>query len=102
VGLETSFPLAYTELVLGGVLDFPTLVRKMSTAPAELLKLPGGSLAVGCLGDVTVLDLDEQWTIDKRKFHSKCLNTPFHGREVTGRALATVVAGRVVWRLNGN
>ncbi len=102
VGLETSFPLAYSELVLGGVLDFPTLVRKMSTAPAELLRLPGGSLAVGCQGDVTVLDLDEKWTIDKRKFQSKCRNTPFHGRQVTGRALATVVGGRVVWRLNSN
>jgi dihydroorotase len=102
VGLETSFPLAYTELVLGGVLDFSTLVKRMSTAPAELLKLPGGSLAVGDQGDVTVLDLDLKWNIDKRKFYSKCRNTPFHGREVTGRALATVVDGRVVWRLNGD
>ncbi len=102
VGLETSFALVYTELVLGGVLDFSTLVRRMSTAPARLLKLPGGSLAVGDQGDVTVLDLDINWTIDKHKFYSKCRNTPFHGRQVTGRAVATVVGGRVVWRRDGD
>lgn len=102
LGLETSFPISYTELVLGGVLDFPTLVRRMSTTPAELLRIPGGSLAVGSQADVTVLDLDTQWVIDKEKFLSKSRNTPFHGRKVTGRAVATVVEGRVVWQLAGN
>jgi dihydroorotase len=102
LGLETSLPLSYTELVLGGVLDFPTLVRRMSTTPAELLKLPGGTLAVGSQADVSVLDLSTEWTVDKHKFYSKSRNTPFHGRKVTGRAMATVVDGRVVWQRNGN
>ncbi|MBW7995296.1 MAG: dihydroorotase [Candidatus Glassbacteria bacterium] len=102
LGLETSFPLSYSELVLGGVLDFPTLVRRMSTAPAELLKIPGGSLKVGSQADVTVLDLETEWTIDKNEFYSKSRNTPFHGRRVTGRAVVTIVEGRVVWRLGQN
>ena len=102
LGLETSLPLSYTELVLGGVLDLATMVRRMSTAPAELLKLPGGTLAVGSQADVSVLDLETEWTIDKKAFYSKSRNTPFHGRKVTGRAMATVVDGRIVWQRNGN
>ena len=99
IGLETSFPVSYTELVLGGSIDFNTLVRRMSTAPARLLKLPGGSLSQGTQADLTLLDLDVQWTIDKRLFHSKSRNTPFHGRKVTGRAVTTIVGGKVVWKL---
>ncbi|MFC1544660.1 dihydroorotase [Gemmatimonadota bacterium] len=102
IGLETSLPISYTELVMGGVLDFPALVRLMSTIPAELLKLPGGSLAVGSQADATLLDLETEWTIDKNKFYSKSRNTPFHGRKVRGRAMATVVDGRVVWQRNSN
>lgn len=99
IGLETSFPISYTELVLGGVLDLSTLIRRMSTAPARLLKLPGGSLGVGDQADVTVLDLDRQWTIDKNHFYSKSRNTPFHGRKVTGSAVTTIVGGKVIWKL---
>ncbi|MFH1070358.1 MAG: dihydroorotase [Candidatus Glassbacteria bacterium] len=99
IGLETSFPVSYTELVLGGVLDLSTLIRRMSTAPARLLKLPGGSLGVGDQADVTVLDLDRQWTIDKNRFYSKSRNTPFHGRKVTGSAVTTIVGGKVIWKL---
>jgi len=99
IGLESSFPVSYTELVKGGVLDFSTLIRKMSTAPAEILKLPGGSLGRGDPADVAVLDIDTEWVIDKKKFYSKSRNTPFHGRKVTGRAVATVVGGKIVWQL---
>ena len=99
IGLETSFALSYTELVKGGALDFSTLIRRMSTAPAEILKLPGGSLGKGDPADVTELDIDTQWVIDKNKFCSKSRNTPFHGRKVSGRAVATVVGGRIVWQL---
>jgi dihydroorotase len=99
IGLESSFAISYTELVKGGVLDFSTLIRKMSTTPAEILKLPGGSLGKGDPADVTVLDIDMQWVIDKKKFYSKSRNTPFHGRKVAGRVVATVVGGRIVWQL---
>ena len=81
------------------MLDFSTLILKMSTTPAEILKLPGGALGKGDPADVTVLDIDTQWVIDKNKFYSKSRNTPFHGRKVTGCVVATVVGGRIVWQL---
>lgn len=99
IGLETSFPISYTELVRGGVLDFSTLIRKMSAAPAEILNLPGGSLGKGDPADVTVLDLDTEWVIDKNRFRSKSRNTPFHGRKAAGRAVATIVGGKIVSQL---
>ena len=98
IGLETSFPIAYTELVEGGVLDLPTLIMKMSVAPAAVLGVPGGSLGKNDPADISVLDIKTRWKIDKTKFYSKSRNTPFHGRSVKGRAVATVVGGRVVWR----
>jgi dihydroorotase len=72
----------------------------MSTAPAQILGVEGGSLAKGELADVTVLDTKVRWKLDKEKFYSKSRNTPFHGWEVTGRAVATVVGGRVAWQLD--
>jgi dihydroorotase len=98
IGLETSLPVAYTELVLGGVLDLSTLIRRMSTAPARILGVPGGSLGAGDLADISILDLETRWVIDKNRFYSKSRNTPFHGRSVTGRAWTTVVGGKVVWQ----
>ena len=98
IGLETSFPIAYTELVEGGVLNLPTLIVKMSVAPAAILGVPGGSLGKNDPADITVLDIKTRWKIDKTKFYSKSRNTPFHGRSVKGRAEAAVVGGRVVWR----
>ncbi|MEA2063576.1 MAG: dihydroorotase, partial [Gemmatimonadota bacterium] len=98
IGLETSLPVCYMELVEGGVLDLAGLIVRMSVAPAGILGVPGGSLAKGDLADITVLDLDTRYRIDKEEFCSKSRNTPFHGRQVVGRAVATVVGGRVVWR----
>jgi dihydroorotase len=96
VGLETAFGVAHTELVRRGILALPTLIARMSTAPAALFHLPGGSLAPGAAADVCVLDVTTPWTVQPGEFHSKSRNTPFAGRELVGRALLTVVAGRVV------
>ncbi|MBN2289290.1 MAG: dihydroorotase, partial [Candidatus Glassbacteria bacterium] len=98
IGLETAFPVAYTELVESGTLDLPTLIVRMSTAPAAVLGVPGGSLGRGDTADISVLDISKSWKIDKAAFYSKSRNTPFHGRAVKGRAQATVVGGKVVWR----
>jgi len=97
IGLETSFPIAYTELVESGVLELATLIARMSIAPAAVLGVPGGSLAKGEPADIAVLDIKKRWKIDKTRFYSKSRNTPFHGRAVVGRAAATVVGGRLVW-----
>lgn len=98
IGLETSFPIAYTELVGSGIMDLATLIIRMSAAPAEILGVPGGSLGKGDPADISVLDITDSWKIDKTRFFSKSRNTPFHGRSVKGRAAATVVGGRIVWR----
>ena len=95
VGLETAFGVAYTELVLGGVLALPELIARMSTHPARVFHLAGGSLAVGAPADVCVLDVTARWTVDPASFHSKSRNTPFGGRPLTGRAWFTMVDGKV-------
>jgi len=96
VGLETAFGVAHTELVLGGVLTLPELIHRMSTAPAAAFRLPGGTLKPGAAADVVVLDTAATWTVDPAAFASKSRNTPFAGRALTGRAVLTVVGGRVV------
>ena len=92
-GIETSFSLAYTELVKGGVLTLEQLAERMSGAPAKILGLAGGSLAVGAPADLMIADLSEKYTIDSSKFRSKGKNTPFDGREVYGRVKYTIVDG---------
>ena len=97
VGLETAFGLTMSELVLSGLLTLPELVYRMSTLPARLFRLPGGSLAVGAPADVVILDPAVQWVVEPGAFFSKSRNTPFAGRTLTGRADLTIVRGRVVW-----
>ena len=97
VGLETAVGLILTHVVGKGVIDLPTMVERMSTQPARAFGLPGGTLADGAPGDVTVLDLDASWTVNPDAFESRSRNTPFGGWELTGRAVMTVVGGRVVY-----
>jgi dihydroorotase len=96
VGLETAFGVAHTELVLGGVLSLPALIQRMSTAPAAIFGLSGGTLQPGASADVAVLDVTAPWTVDPTLFFSKSRNTPFAGRTLTGRAVLTLVGGRPV------
>ncbi|MGH7539085.1 MAG: dihydroorotase [Gemmatimonadales bacterium] len=95
VGLETAFGVAHTELVCGGVCALPELLAWMSTVPAGVFHLPGGTLTPGAAGDVCVLDITAPWVVRPADFQSKSRNTPFAGRELVGRAVLTLVAGRV-------
>ncbi len=97
IGLETALGLGLTHVVAEGLLDLSTLVHRMSVAPAQAFSLPGGTLAVGSPGDVTIIDLDEVWTVDRDVFLSKSQNTPFHGWALKGRARYTIVGGVIVW-----
>ncbi|MGH7626844.1 MAG: dihydroorotase [Gemmatimonadaceae bacterium] len=99
IGLETALALVVTELVETGILDFPALVDRMATRPARLFHLPGGTLQEGGVADVTVFDPKREWKVDPTRFLSKGRNTPFAGRTLRGRALYTIVDGRVVYRL---
>ena len=101
VGLETAIGLSITCLVETGLLDLPALVDRWSAAPARVLGLPSGRLATGDPGDVTVIDPSRRWTVDPGRFRSRSRNTPFAGLELVGRAVATVVAGRVAYRAPG-
>jgi dihydroorotase len=98
VGLETAVPLALTHLVRPGVLDLATLVARLTVGPARVLGLPGGHLAPGAPGDVTVLDLEHAHAIDPAAFASRGRNTPFGGWACVGAPWLTVVGGRVVMR----
>ncbi|HMA01378.1 MAG TPA: dihydroorotase [Gemmatimonadaceae bacterium] len=98
VGLETALALVVTELVDGGVIDFRTLVDRMSTRPARLFGLMGGTLAKGSVADVTVFDPTYEWSVDPATFLSKGRNTPYAGKSLRGRAVYTVVGGAVVHR----
>jgi dihydroorotase len=98
VGLETALGLGLTELVRGGALTLPELIDRMSTAPARVFHLPGGSLQRGAPGDVVVVDPDASWRVDPAAFYSKSRNTPFGGRDLNGRVLRTFVGGLTVFR----
>jgi dihydroorotase len=97
VGLETAVGLALTQLVRGGYLTLPELIARMSTIPARIFHLPGGSLAAGHPADVVVLDPEAPWRVDVGRFRSKSRNTPFAGWELMGRAVRTIVDGRTVF-----
>ena len=96
VGLETALGLGITELVDGGLLTLPELIDRMSVAPARVFHLPGGTLKRGAPGDVVVFDPVARWRVDPEQFLSKSRNTPYAGRELTGRVVRTVVRGRTV------
>src|SRR5215216_4005096 len=98
IGLETALGLAITELVDGGVLTLPDLLARMSTTPARIFNLPGGTLAVGAPADLVVFDPSVEWVVQPTAFFSKSRNTPFAGQRLRGRADLTLVGGEVVFR----
>jgi len=95
IGLETSLGLSL-RLVHDGVLSLSQLVAKMSFNPAAILGVPGGTLAVGAIADVTLIDLHREWTVDVNTFASKGRNCPFNGWTLRGKAVMTIVGGKVV------
>jgi len=96
IGLETAVPVTLA-LVRAGELAPLEWVRRLSTGPARIIGRPGGSLAVGAAADLTVIDPERRWVYDPAKGHSKSRNSPWSGQEMIGRALATIVAGRLVY-----
>jgi dihydroorotase len=100
IGLETALAVNVTWLVASGIIDLPTLVEKMSCAPARVFRLPGGTLRRGSPGDVTVFDPEARWTVHPSKFRSKGRNTPYAGRQLQGLVHETLVDGRVIHRLS--
>jgi len=96
LGLETELGLSLMALVHKKVLTLPQLVEKFTTGPARLLQLNKGTLSVGADADITVMDPAREWVYDVNQTASKSRNTPFHGWSLKGKAVATIVGGRVV------
>jgi len=93
VGLETSLGLSL-KLVQDGVLTMAQLVERMSAAPGRIIK-NGGTLSIGAVADVTIIDPDLEWTVDASQFLSKSKNTPFDGWKLKGKAVRTIVGGKL-------
>ncbi|MBV8650419.1 MAG: amidohydrolase family protein, partial [Alphaproteobacteria bacterium] len=94
--LETLLPLSLA-LYHNGHLNLLKLLDALTRAPADILRLPAGRLAVGAPADLIVFELDRPWRIDVEAFRSKSKNAPFQGRPVQGRTVMTVVGGRIVF-----
>lgn len=98
-GLETAFALAVTKLHLEKKISLMRIIELLTANPARIMGLEGrGSLARGSHGDVTILDPKRRWTFDAVHSLSKSRNTPFDGWQFTGRVIATIVAGNIVYR----
>lgn len=95
LGHETAFAAIYTELVLGGKLPLPRLVEAMSCAPGRWVG-EGGSLAVGGVADIALVDLSSEWFVGRETLRSKSENSPYGGRRLTGRVAGTIVGGEFV------
>jgi len=96
VGLETMLPLVLTKLVNGKVLPLEQAIAKMSCNPARVLGLDKGTLGKGKDADITIIDLGKEEKVDPQKFESKGRNTPFAGMKLKGKAVCTIVKGKVV------
>lgn len=96
LGLETTLSLCLDRFVHAGLLGLPRLVELLSTGPARVLGIPGGTLKPGSPADVSIFDLDGEVTIVAASFRSKSRNTPFDGWKLRGRPVATVVGGQRV------
>ena len=100
IGLETSLPLSL-QLVKMGLLNLSDVVAKMSIKPARILNLAHIGLKPGSPADLTIIDLDRKFTVDADTFQSKSRNTPFNGWELKGKAVLTMVGGKIVFDETG-
>lgn len=96
IGIETMLAAAL-RLVHSGDVALMTLLKAMSSRPAEILGLPGGTLRPGSPADVIVIDLDVPWIVDRELLKSKCKNSPFDEAKLQGRVVRTIVAGRTAY-----
>jgi len=100
LGLETELGLFLDILVhKKNAISLPRLIELYTANPAQLLKLDRGTLSTGAVADVTLINPDLEWTVDKNASFSRSRNTPFHGWELKGRAVRTLVGGKTVWCL---
>jgi dihydroorotase len=96
VGLETAFGVLHTDLVLPGHVPLAVLIERLTSGPARAFTLPAGSLEPGAPADLAVFDLESEWEVDPESFRSRGRNSPWVGRRLAGKAILTLVGGRVI------
>lgn len=101
VGMESAFPVLYTELVVGGELPLMRLLELLTCGPARVMGLSapeyGGGIEVGSRADLVLIETEREWILDAGSFASKGRNCPFHGRKVRARVAYTLKNGRVAY-----
>ena len=103
-GLETALGVMLTDLYHTGRLSLPEIIEKMAWAPARVFGLEAGSLSKGMPADITVIDPELSWIVDDKNFYTKGSHSPFIGRELKGKAVMTLVDGKIVMqdgKING-
>jgi dihydroorotase len=96
LGHETAFAALYTELVLNGRISLSRLVEAMSCAPGRWVN-GSGSIGIGAPADLVLVDLSEEWTVERESLLSRSSNSPYLGRRLTGRVMGTIVGGEMVY-----
>jgi dihydroorotase len=95
-GLETALGVLLTDLYHTGKITLPLLIEKMTAGPAKLFKLNKGTLSKNSTADITVIDTQKEWTVDNTKFYTRGTHSPFVGRKLKGKAIMTIVSGRII------
>ena len=95
IGFETAFGLSFTYLVKEEVITMEQLVRLMSVNPSNFLKLGRGNLGIGSPADISIVDVDNEYVFDRSKIVSKSKNTPYDGWKLFGKAIYTIVGGKI-------
>lgn len=101
-GLETELSLSLMQLYHTGKLTLPKLLEKLTVNPARLMKIEKGTLDIGADADITIFDPERRWVYQRQESASKSKNSPFHGWPMQGKALATIVKGKIVWQEPGS
>ena len=98
IGLETALALVITELVNQGFLDWADVVKLMSINPARIIGLDKGSLSIGKDADITIVDPEQEWVVNKDSFLSKSKNCAFLGMKLKGVVEYTISSGKIVYK----
>ncbi len=99
IGIETTLGVLLTDLVKQGKLSLKRMIEALTIKPASIVGINRGSLKKGSTGNISVIDLDREWTVDAKTFESKSINCPWNGKILTGRAICTIVKGKIVYQI---
>ncbi len=100
-GFETAFSVCFTYLVRSGLINLKELLKLMCLNPAKLLNIDKGRIHIGNVADLTVIDLEKSYFVNRDSFVSKGKNTPYHGKELWGEIVMTIYEGNIVYRKEG-